>query len=77
MKFIQQKDLMDCGSVCLAMIANHYGMPIIESKGESIARYRQLIVKQYKYISTALLMGNKMSLDKEKCGANPDLYDIQ
>jgi ATP-binding cassette subfamily B protein len=26
MKFIQQKDMMDCGSACLAMIANHYGM---------------------------------------------------
>lgn len=45
---------MDCGSVCLAMIANHSGVPIIESKGERIARYRQLIVKQYKKISTAL-----------------------
>ena len=28
MKFIQQKDMMDCGSACLAMIANHYGMLI-------------------------------------------------
>ncbi len=28
MKFIQQKDMMDCGSACLAMIANHYGMHI-------------------------------------------------
>jgi hypothetical protein len=34
MKFIQQKDMMDCGSACLAMIANHYGMPIIKQKEE-------------------------------------------
>lgn len=43
MKFIQQKDMMDCGSACLAMIANHYGMPIIEQKEEHKAAYGKVL----------------------------------